>query len=117
MRAVTLDRVVPEGLAEEVALGQELQPKGQASATALRQPVLSTLAISTKAGTVSYCPLYLSSAWHGAHNSCSWCLLSEYTLFSQLVLGGGIAGRGKEEMRFLPAKGMCVFLNFLGPEG
>lgn len=117
MRAVTLDRVVPEGLAEEVALGQELQPEGQASAKALRQPVLSTLAISTKAGTISYCPLYPSSAWHGAHDSCSWCLLSEYTLFSQLVLGGRIAGRAREEMRFLSTKGMCVFLNFLGHEG
>lgn len=87
MRAVTLDRVVAEGLAEEVALGQELQAKAQASAKALRQPVLSTLAISTKAGTVSYCPLSLSSAWHSAHNSCSWCLLSEHAFFSQLVLG------------------------------
>lgn len=71
MRAMTLDRVVTEGLAEEVALGLESQAKGQASAKALRQPVFSTLAISMKAGTISYCPLYLSSAWHSVHNSCS----------------------------------------------
>lgn len=43
MRAVTLDGVVTEGLAEEVALGQELQAKGQASVKALRQPILRTL--------------------------------------------------------------------------
>lgn len=42
-RAGILHGAVTEGLAEEVALGQELQAKGQASAEALRQPVFCTL--------------------------------------------------------------------------
>lgn len=62
MMAMTLDWVGTEGLAEEVALGREFQAKGQASAKALRQPMLSTLAISMKGGTMSYCPLRLSVA-------------------------------------------------------
>lgn len=67
--AMTLDRVSTEGLVEEAALARKFQPKGQASAKAPRQPMLSTLAISMEGGAVSYCPLRLSTASNSAHNS------------------------------------------------
>lgn len=49
--------MVTEGLVEEVVLGREFQAVGRASAKALGQPVLSSLAFFMKAGTISYCLL------------------------------------------------------------
>lgn len=59
VRAVTSGRVVTEGLVEEGVLGRRFRATGRASAKALGQPVLSTLALFMKAGTVSYCPVSL----------------------------------------------------------